>query len=370
VAQPYVMKKQNPKHRRKHGKYSRDAEGGMQVFAHPFSRMDPEVVKAALLAVADQKVEEFPKLLNAILRLFREKYPPHILSVVAGYGLQSGLSQHGVGKRLFSEIEQHHVEVLQALALMLPKGEWGQSLASPGDMQNAFDTIEKLADAFHYRRFKAMEEERDEQARATLSLQERLRLHTQAVRNWGSYSQVIRISTQLYAPLDDLFRDTLGFSASDLISTGSSLVDLLEERSTARLRWLWRVFREHKIPRIVRAYYKNHPSVDGDPNEFMKIIPPGATREQLLSMLLSHADLLFVETMQITANQVAQKSGLSENVTQWVLDALSLSPGDLHGQNPEHMFMANPIWYLAVFLNTLPLREIVQQERRLLQNLG
>jgi len=104
------------------------------------------------------------------------------------------------------------------------------------------------------------------------------------------------------------------------------------------------VFREHKIPRIVRAYYKNHPLVDGDPDEFMKIIPPETTREQLLSMLLSHADLLFVETMQFSADQVAQASGLSEDVSERVLDALSLSPGDLHSENPEHLFMANPIW--------------------------
>jgi len=194
-----VMKKQKAKHRRKHGKSSRNVRHGMQLFQHPFSRMDPEVLKAALLGVADQKIEEFPKLLDAILQLFREKYPPHILSVVAGYSLQSGVSQHGVGKRLSSKIEQHHVEVLQALALMLPKEEWGQSPAAPGDMQSAFDTIDELADAFHYRRFKAMEEERDEQARAMLSLQERVRLHTQAVRNGGSYSQVIRISTELSA---------------------------------------------------------------------------------------------------------------------------------------------------------------------------
>lgn len=299
------MKKQKAKLERKHGKSSRDATGGMQVFQHPFSGIDPKVLKAALLEVADRKIEEFPKLLDSILQLFREKYPPHILSVMAGYGLQAGVSQHGVTKRL-SKIEQHHVEVLQSLALTLLEEEWRQSPAAPDDMQNAFDTIKELADAFHHRRFKAMEKERDEQARALLFLQECLRLHTQAVRNWGSYSQVIRISTELHAPLDDLFSDALGFSASDLISTGSSLVELLEERSNARFKWLRRVFRERKISRIVRAYYKNHPSVDGDPDEFIKIISPGTTREQLLSMLLSHADLLFVEVMQFSANHVAE----------------------------------------------------------------
>jgi hypothetical protein len=343
------MKKHKPKHKhRQHGVPPRDARGGMQLVEHPFSRMDPEALKAALAAVADRKIDEFPKLVDVVLQLFREKYPPHILSVVAGYSLLAGVSQHGVGSRLSSKVEQHHVEVLQALALMLREEEWGQPPAAPGDMQKAFDTIEQLADAFSFRRFKAMEREHDEQARAVLLLQERLRLHTQSVRNWGSYSQVIRISTELYAPLDDLLRDKLGFSASELISTGRSLVDLLEARSNVRFRWLRRVFREQKIPRIVRAYYKNHPLVVGDPDELIKVIPAGTTREQLMSRLLAHADLLLDEVMHVTATQVAQASGLSEEVVQRVLDSLSLSPGDLHDENPEHLFMANPIWIAPI----------------------
>jgi hypothetical protein len=81
-----VMKKQQQKqkHRHKHNRPSPAARGGMQVFEYPFSRMDPKAVTAALLAVADRKIEEFPKLVDVILQLFREKYPPHILSVVAG----------------------------------------------------------------------------------------------------------------------------------------------------------------------------------------------------------------------------------------------------------------------------------------------
>src|SRR5258707_1384853 len=125
-----------------------------------------------------------------------------------------------------------------------------------------------------------------------MSLQERLRLQTQAVRNWGSYSQVIRMSTELYAPLDDAIRAKLGFSSSDLITTAQHMVSMLEGRINERHRWLSRVFREHKPRKIVRAYYKNHPLIEGDPEEFIKNILGCATREQVLAMLLQHADLL------------------------------------------------------------------------------
>ena len=103
------------------------------------------------------------------------------------------------------------------------------------------------------------------------------------------------------------------------------------------------MFREKTITRLVRAYYENH-SVKGDAEEFLKGIPEGVTREQVAHTLSAHADLLFAEIMSFTPGEVARQSGLSVEVTKRVLDALSLPAGGLSGNNPEHLFMENPIW--------------------------
>jgi hypothetical protein len=342
------MKKQKRKHHKRHGGSSVHPGAIPPLVQHPFSHLGRDELKAVLLEVADKEIEEFPKLLAALQQLLREKNPLHILSVLAGYGLHAGVSDRGVERRLSSKIEQHHVEMVQALALTLAPGESGYEVAGPGDIQNAIDGVGALTEAFRWRRFKALEDETDERGRAILSLQERVRGHTQAVRNWGAYSQVVRISHELFAPLDGPLREALGFSASDLIAVASSLVDLLQDRSSERLQWLQRVFREHKIPRMVRAYYKYHPTAQGDPVQFLKELPTSASREQVQMILLSHADLLLIDNAQFTAEELTGLTGLSKEVITRVLEALSLSLGSLQEQNVEHLFMENPVWTAPV----------------------
>jgi hypothetical protein len=230
------------------------------------------------------------------------------------------------------------------LLLTLPFDEWGNLPASPSDIQKTIDAIVDLADAFHSRRFKAVEAASDVQARVVLALQERLRLHTQMVRNWGYFAEVVQISTELYAPLDELFRKALGFGASDLMAIGRYLVDTFEHRCNERFKRLKRIFREKTIPGLVRAYYEQQPQMKGDPEEFLKVIPEGTTREQVGYRLLSHADISFLGLMSFTPAETARQSGIPLEVTKRVLDALSLSPGDLYGQDPERLFMANPAW--------------------------
>jgi hypothetical protein len=276
--------------------------------------------------------------------VLREKYPPGILAVMASYGLQSAISDDGAAKRLNSQLEQHHVELLQALTLMLPFAEWGGLPAEPTDIQKAIDTIVELAAAFHHRRFRAIEAETELPGRTVLALQEQLRLHTQIVRNWGYFSEVVQISLELYSPLDEVFRNTVGFGPSDLITTARQLVASLENRSVTRFKWLKQVFREKTVSGLVRAYYKNHPSNRGDADEFLKVLPGGVTREQIAYLMLGHADLLLEEFMRYDPDEVAQQTGLSAEITKRVLDALSLPPGGLSEKDPEHLFMGNPIW--------------------------
>jgi hypothetical protein len=129
---------------------------------HPFSGVDPEVVKAALIEMGSKKTEEFPALVKSLLDRLRAKYPPHILAVIAYYGLQAGVSGKGVSDQsLIPAMEQHHIELLQALVLTIPVEEWGVEPATPGDIQQVIDTITELGNAFHQRRYRATETEGD-----------------------------------------------------------------------------------------------------------------------------------------------------------------------------------------------------------------
>jgi len=345
-----MLKKKKRKHLKHKDEPTHGHGGRFRLLANPLTGVDPEGVKAAVLALAAREAEQFPKLLQAMLDQLKQTQPPLLIAIIAYYSLQAGVSDNGDIQSFNPDVMQHHVEVLQALALTLTVEEWGSDPSSGEDVAVAMKTLKQLADAFHYRRFGILEDEHDDQARAVVSMQEKLRIHTQAVRNWGSFSQVVRIVRELYSPLDDALRAQKGFSATDLITTAENMTKLLEARSNERFRWMQRVWREHKPRKIIQAYYKHHPTAEGDPDEFLKTLPAHATREQILFFLMQHADLLSKDDMMFDPVDLAARSGVPTAATARILEALGKKPGDLKGANPEHFFMGNPTWEYPVIV--------------------
>jgi hypothetical protein len=343
------MKKRNRRHLRKPKTRRKKRDAALALTYHPFSGVDPAIMNEVLTRLAAKSAEDFPSLMDSLLTLLRNKNPLQILATLAAYGLQVGVSDEGIdGKPLASGISQHHVELVQALALSIPLTEWGTHPAIPPDIQHVIEEAAKLTEAFHQRRFKAVEHERDLQARTVLGLQERLRLHTQVVRNWGYFSHVVEISEELYAPLDDRFREALGFGTIDLIKVARCLIKLQENRMSERFRRLQRIFRERKVAPLIRNYYKQTPGIEGDPEELIKSLPKHVTRDEVASHLFGHADLRLAELLTFSPDEIAATVGLPSDLVGAVLEALSLAPDDLQAEDKEHFFLGNPVWHSPV----------------------
>ncbi len=171
-----------------------------------------------------------------------------------------------------------------------------------------------------------------------------MRLHTQFVRNWGYYGDVVSICGELYAPLDDELRRLHGFAASELLATAAWLVRSLEEKMTARMNRMRRFIRERSIPRIVRRYFAVMTEIDGDPESFLRAISSWATPEGVIAELMGHADVQLPRFMLASASEVASSLGVSEDAAARILSALSLRPGALAGREVDHFLLENPIW--------------------------
>jgi hypothetical protein len=318
---------------------------GFRLFEHPFSRIDKEVLKEAILSTGKKSSDKFPSLLESLLGRFSRWYPPFIISTIATYGLQAGVTDQGVSSEgIVRKIQQHHVEVLQALALTLPHAEWGSEPAPPEVIQQIIDEAIELAQAFLYRRLVAIGEERDEQQRVVLALQERLRAHTQVVRNWGYFSAVVRISKELYGALDQDLSKHFGFSATDLIEVSRALLLVLERRANKRLANLRDIFKARTTDQLVRDYYAKYPYVEGNPEEFLAGIPKGVTTQMVKYRLLAHSDIALVRLGIVDTAELAELVGRPSDVVERVLGRLSLRPGDLDGERAENFFLSNPIW--------------------------
>lgn len=122
----------------------------LEFLHHPLSGVDRDALQRALISVGQSAADEFPKLIDGILGHLKACSPLHVLSTMAGWGLMAGVSEAGASqKSIMSNVEQHQVELLQALAMTLPPGDWGRMPADPRRMTEIMEAIGKLTEAFH-----------------------------------------------------------------------------------------------------------------------------------------------------------------------------------------------------------------------------
>lgn len=333
-----MVKKYNKKNSRK------SESEGFKIFKHPINNIDKDILKEALLAKAKADKESFPTLLDSFMSHLRNYYPPAIIATIAAYGMQF-VGNHGVlSKAMAPQVHQHHIEIIMAMALTIPYSEWGSKPPVPEVIQQIINQIKELAEAFIFRRYNAFIEEHDAQQRTLLFLQERLREHTQVVRNWGYFSAVIRISKELYSHCDQKLLEYFGFCATDLIDVSETLVSVLEKKATKRFNILKEIFHSSTIKQMVRNYCAKFPDVDGDPEAYILTIPDGVTKEMVKFILLAHADISLVKLGLVDVDEISKLTGRTKPTIESILNKLSRYPGSLDASMIEQFFLDNPIW--------------------------
>ena len=330
--------------RSKKGSKRQTKRPGLQLTAHPFSGADREALRAAFAERGKNAVGSLPVLMEKVRGLFRRHEPITILATVAYYGSMQGVGQEGpTGRTMLSSINQHHMELLQAIALSIPHSEWGGFPPTGQVIQEAIEDIGELADAFAASRMSNMTADLEADKRVLLSLQERLRLHTQVVRNWGYAHQVRTLSSELYGVVDSELEAALGFTSTELIQCAQAIVRLYERRGSERFKRLSNVFRMKNAHDLVHAYYREYPNLAGTAEEFLAEIPKMPFLN-LKSLMLSHADLSLPELATYSPTDVAAEAGISESRAKVVMEQLARTPGELSDADPMHFFMDNPIW--------------------------
>jgi len=182
--------------RRKKPPQRKESKLALSNFAIKEERHDE--FKKTILAAARHSVDEFPATLQIVTDELRKSDPIGIVPTFAAYGLQTLAGREGVNtKSVLKDIQQHHAELLLALVMTIPLDEWGKDPFTPAIMGTVFETVPKVAETFLHQRILAAEGVTDKQEFTVLSLQERIRLHTQAVRNWGT-TPMSSVSAPIY----------------------------------------------------------------------------------------------------------------------------------------------------------------------------
>ncbi len=324
----------------------RRSRPGMQVVEQKAEDIDSDAHRAKSISEARSATAAFPGLISDILGVFREAYPPHIIATIAFWGLSHAGGPQGFSTTgIIKDVEQHHVELLQALLLTLDADEWGREPASALQIQRVIDAILALSNAFHRRRALQLETFADDPDRLAVALvQERVRDYTQMVRNWSTHSEMLSIVRAIHAPLDALFEAHHGYSASDFIDVIGALVALHQERTGGHFKLMKDIFSARTKKAIVHRFFARFEGVEGDPDAFLASLPKRVRLRDVKTMLHCHADRWLVTYMCVEPAVLAERTGKPAASIAKIFHVLGLEPGSLKESNPEHLFLANPIW--------------------------
>lgn len=304
----------------------------------------PEVMLEVMAALSCEAETEFLEKVASIEGQLASVHPPSLLAIVANYGLQAvvGGGEVEATNALGASFNQHHVEILQALMLRKREDEWGHDPPKPDDTSRAAEALIAASDAHMHKRFPKETGLSNEQL-LLRSVQEKLRINTQAVRNWGHYSQVLRHSRELYSALDQMWIQHFCLSFNSIIDVMARIAKRLDEQADARIQMLVNVKRGGTTRKMIERYYGANRHMVGTPEDLGALMD-GVPPMQAFAMILAHTDLHLVSHYTTNAAELAVELNLPVDAVEGVFDAFSLKPGDLAANDLEKLWLNNPVW--------------------------
>lgn len=297
-----------------------------------------------LVAGAEAQLNLLPERLARLRQVASECDPVGLLATFATYGLSRTVGKDGVGQSSPTGTEQHHAELLQALLLTMPANEWGSDPCRPEVMQELFELVPKLADAFLARQLSRDEDtsDRDDAARAVGHLQARMRLHTQAVRNWAHYSKMVAISKDLYGPLQG-WAEHHGFEPGELVRVAESLVSFADEALTHRWTTLRQLQTARSPDRMADLFFRRVPELVSLKDDVRDLVA-GLPFQARVAVFLNLLDRVTSTRLLVDPLGLSEAVDVAGERVQAVFDALALRPGALVGADTDRFFIGNPVW--------------------------
>lgn len=285
-----------------------------------------------------------PTLLSRLARALTRADPVEVVMTLAGWSMYAGVGNDGtLGRPVLADIDQADIELLLAMMASTDARAWGRDAVSPHALQDIIETAGKLQQTFSAMRMSEVGTRKDAASHAALLLQERVRLHTQVMRNWGYPDRVIALTRDLYAPLDEALMAALGFGASDVITLFENLAALRLGQYNTQREQLGHVFRQATVRGAV-ATYLAQTALAGDVDEFLGNAPPDVGLADVRAILLGHSNHTMAAYAFMTRADVADCAGLPVGVVERILAEITVVPGDLDSRNVMDAFLGNPVW--------------------------
>jgi hypothetical protein len=287
--------------------------------------------------------ETFTADFGSLLDRLREVEPLTVLGSFATYGLVST----GIELREWEQerpILQHHVELLQAALLMVDTVADPRP-ANPRDLTEIDELLRSVSESFFLRRLNQLADA-DEEDRFKRFLVEDMRGQTQAVRNWGFANQIRRIVSEVFRPLDDAIERRMGVRVPELFEWHERVEDRVTACIQEHMGAGSLVYGASTLRQAVDAYLTSFPGAKDHDEIYDHLLKEKVPLRLAKMMLIAHSDLRLFTCYSFTLDEFVElyPREIEPEVLRDLLDGWSYAWKDLAQENPEHIFLGNPVW--------------------------
>ncbi len=288
--------------------------------------------------------EQFDQKYPLMEQWFKEYDPLYLLSFCAVYFLScpEGIDREAMGEQ---EFFCHYLEILQAFALINERCCSVQPLL---EKQKQFmDEIKEIGNAMQLRLFDMVDKIEDDADIHKQELRFSIMADTIAVRNWGYYYQMERITTDLARLVNKKFLSKYGLESDKTIRMLFQLCSLVGDKLNNRLDKVRTFFKKKTLPEIIDSYNNTFPEnvpIEGEGLETIWELA-GKDINNLKILLICHSDLKLQDIYTFTLREFLDAYGdkTKAEELQFLLDKWSFCFGDLKNQNKEHIILDNPV---------------------------
>lgn len=302
---------------------------------------------ATALATGSRK--QFQEHLKAQLEIAETISPLHILSMLAYYALMAPVTvaaAAGNRPRPGTRVQQGQAEFFQALLLRNPLKDY--TPPDPSLSERVFEGLPSLFDAHGMMQLPfdgKPDSDADKEKSAVRLVQSYLRNHTASVRNWGYYSAVKRITTELFSPLDNDFQGVYGLTLSQLIALFEHLIRRQEQQlSEKHLQRVQRVYAARTVAEMGSVFVEEFGEFQDAERVQQNLMQPGLSKKEAGYIVFGAVESILPTLFIFDAETIAKELQLEPVSVDKLLERLSLSFGDLHELEPEGVILNNPVW--------------------------
>lgn len=311
---------------------------------NPFKDMSREQIKKVVGASFLDAKEKLPLLKNELVDLIKEVNPIHLLSGFVTSSLSPIDEKKGISIQDSKiAIPQFYIEYIQALFLTLPGNEFNtEAKTTSEDFNSIKDSLDYIFSTNMLARFDGGTELETDEEKSAFLMRSLMQGQTTSVRNWGYYTQVKKISLELYGYFNDGLKEHFGFSVDNVIGFFEFLIDTIESKINERISKLQEYYKLDigSLRKVVLDETNEDEFL-----ELMKYEVHDANKETLIYFLLvrvMHCDeSLFV----FNDSEISSGTSIPINEVRNIQAYFSLEKGQLAGINRDYLTLDNPVWY-------------------------